>query len=151
MDRLRDLEELVAALDHGPLRVDAQIAHEGDVGDEELGHAAAVGGAVDLKDARTSERLGGGAEPFHGLLAGVCGVVIQVAGGDVDRAQHGGSLPVEQRFSSDPVRVPRTQAAPSPRSVRSASVRTLSRSAAVMCWSRSMSAVRESGANGFVR
>ena len=51
-------EELVAAVHHLPVGVDADAAEQRHVGREQLGDAAAVGGGVDVEDPRALQRLG---------------------------------------------------------------------------------------------
>ena len=51
-------EELVAAVHHLPVGVDADAAQQRHVGREQLGDAAAVGGGVEVEDPRALQRLG---------------------------------------------------------------------------------------------
>ena len=89
MDRLRDAEELVAAVDDLPLGLDAEIAEQRDVGREELGDAAAVRGGVDVEDPGTGERRGGGADALDRLVAGDLAVVVEVLLEKGDAFEHG--------------------------------------------------------------
>ena len=50
VDRLRDLEELLVAVDDAPLRGDAEVIEQRDLREEDLGDAAAVLGRVDVQD-----------------------------------------------------------------------------------------------------
>ncbi len=61
---LGDAEELVAAVDHLPLGLEADIAGERDVGREQFGDAAAVRGGVHVEDAGAWQRLGELADAF---------------------------------------------------------------------------------------
>ena len=54
---LRDREELVAAVHHLPVGVDADAAQQRDVGGQQLGDAAAVRGGVEVEDPRALQRL----------------------------------------------------------------------------------------------
>ena len=56
--RLGDGEELVAAVHHLPVGVDADAPEQRHVGGEQLGDAAAVRGGVEVEDPRALERLG---------------------------------------------------------------------------------------------
>ena len=58
VDLLRDGEELVAAVDDLPLGLDAEVAEQRNVGGEELGDAAAVGGRVHVEHPLARERRG---------------------------------------------------------------------------------------------
>ncbi len=49
--RLRDREELVAAVDHLPFRVDAEILQQRDMGGQQLGDPAAVRSGVHVEHA----------------------------------------------------------------------------------------------------
>ena len=73
MDPLRDLEEGGIALDHHPAHVDAGGAAVRDERREQLGHAAAAGGRVDVPDRTPLEvparALGRPLEPLPLLLA----------------------------------------------------------------------------------
>ena len=91
--RLGDREELVAAVDDLPLRLDAEAAQERDVGREELGHATAVRGGVDVEHPRPPERLGQGPDALDRLDAGDLLVVSQ--------------LLFEERHAFEHVEVPR--------------------------------------------
>ena len=51
MDRLRDVEELVLAVDDPPLGVEAGVAHERHERVEDLGDAAAERGGGEMEDA----------------------------------------------------------------------------------------------------
>ena len=67
VDRLGDVEEPVGTLDHDPRRLDAEVVHERDLRLEQLGDAAAVGGAADVQDpagpGAGAPRLGGDRGP----------------------------------------------------------------------------------------
>ena len=56
VDVLGDAEELVAAVDHLPLGLDAEVAQQRDVGREQLGDAAAVRGRVHVEHSLARER-----------------------------------------------------------------------------------------------
>jgi hypothetical protein len=53
---LRRAEELGAAAQHLPVGVQAEVAQQGDRGAQQLGDAAAIGGRVDVQDARAAQR-----------------------------------------------------------------------------------------------
>ena len=57
VDRLGDVVELVAALDHAPLGVEPGVDHERDQRVLDLGHAAAERGGGEVQDALALERL----------------------------------------------------------------------------------------------
>ena len=86
---LRDAEELVAAVDHLPLGLDAEIAQQRDVGGEQLGDAAAVRGGVHVQDPGTGERRGGGADALDRLVARDLAVVVEVLLQEWDAFEHG--------------------------------------------------------------
>ena len=65
MDRLRDVEELVLAVDDAPLGVEARVAHERDERVEDLGDAAAESRRGEMKDALARERLGERLQLLH--------------------------------------------------------------------------------------
>jgi hypothetical protein len=56
--QLGDVEELLAAKDHMPVRVQADVAHQRDDRVEDLGDAAAERGRADVEHALPLERLG---------------------------------------------------------------------------------------------
>ena len=62
VDPLGDLEELGVALDHGPARVDAGALRVADQREQQLDHAAALGGRADVPDRALAEQLAGGAD-----------------------------------------------------------------------------------------
>ena len=57
VDRLRDVEELILAVDDAPLGVEPGVAHERDERVEDLGHAAAEGRRREVQHAPARERL----------------------------------------------------------------------------------------------
>ena len=61
---LRDGEELVAAVHHLPVGVDADAAEQRDVGGQQLGDAAAVRGRVDVEHPRAPQRFGERSDAF---------------------------------------------------------------------------------------
>ena len=65
VDRLRDVEELVLAVDDAPLGVEAGVAHERDERVEDLGDAAAESRRGEMKDALARERLGERLQLLH--------------------------------------------------------------------------------------
>ena len=68
VDPLGDLEELGVALDHGPARVDAGALRVADQRQQQLHHAAALGGRADVPDRALAEQLAGGADAVRELL-----------------------------------------------------------------------------------
>ena len=71
-------EELVAAVDHLPLGLDAEVAEQRDVRREQLGDAAAVRGRVHVQHPRAAQRRGQLADPLErSRLDGVL-VVVEV-------------------------------------------------------------------------
>jgi hypothetical protein len=58
VDRLGDVEELVAAVDHAPLGLDADVVQQRDQGVLDLGDAAAEGGGRQVQHALAAQRLG---------------------------------------------------------------------------------------------
>ena len=85
---LRDREELVTAVDDLPLGFDAQAAQERHVRREELGHASAVGGGVDVEDPRAAKRLGQLDDPLDRIGAGDVLVVRQLLFQQRDAFEH---------------------------------------------------------------
>ena len=65
VDRLRDREELVLAVDDPPLDVEADVLHQRDEGVVDLGHAAAERRRRDMDDSLPLERLGETADVVH--------------------------------------------------------------------------------------
>jgi len=55
VDRLRDREEALVARDHLPLGDEAQVVQDRDDRAQELGHASAVGGGVQVEDAQAAQ------------------------------------------------------------------------------------------------
>jgi len=86
--RLRDAEELVAAVDDLLLRLDAEIAEQRDVGGEELGDTAPVRGGVDMQDPGTGEGRRGGPDALDRLVAGDLPVVVEVLFEKGDAFEH---------------------------------------------------------------
>ncbi|MCA1726609.1 MAG: hypothetical protein LC722_02835 [Actinobacteria bacterium] len=80
VDGLGHREEFVVALDELPLGLDADVAEQADVGEQQLGHAAAEGGAVEMDQAEALERAGDLHEPLDRLVAGGLPVGVQVFG-----------------------------------------------------------------------
>ena len=68
----------------------AEVAHQRDLGEQQLGHAAAEVGRVQLEDARAlasaRRRV---AQSIDGLLAGRLDQLVDVSGGNGDEGQHG--------------------------------------------------------------
>jgi hypothetical protein len=57
VNRLRGAEELGLARDHAPVHGQPEIAKQRHAGAQQLRDAAAIGGSVQLEDARTAQRL----------------------------------------------------------------------------------------------
>ena len=89
MHGLGDGEELVAAVDHLPVGVDADAAQQRDVGGEQLGDAAAVGGGVDVEDPGALQRLGQRPDAVDRLDADDARVVAEVLLEQRDAFEHG--------------------------------------------------------------
>ena len=95
---LGDREELVAAVDHLPLGVDADIAEQRDVGGEQLGDAAAVRGRVDVQHpgaARAARRARGSVRASRARRRrrsrrGACRAAARVRATDLLRRQRAG-------------------------------------------------------------
>ena len=110
---LGDGEELVAAVHHLPVGVDADAAQQRHVGGEQLGDAAAVRGGVDVQHARALQRLRQLADLVDDLGADHPRVVVDVLLEQGDAVEHGHSgVPgtgISVNLSSDALRsrVPR--------------------------------------------
>jgi hypothetical protein len=87
--QLRHREELLRALEQLPVRVDAHVLEQGDLGIQQLRHAAPEAGAAHLDQAAPLEGGGGLPEPLHGLLAGGFSEVLEPPlVGDGNAAEH---------------------------------------------------------------
>ena len=84
VDRLRDVEELVLAVDDPPLGVEARVLHERDERVQDLGHAAAERGRREVQDAQALERLRERGDLVHETAPGDRGVVRENLVTDVD-------------------------------------------------------------------
>ena len=73
---LGDAEELVAAVDHLPLGLDAEVAQQRNVRREQLGDTAAVRGRVHVQHACAAQRRGQLPDPLE--RAGLDGVLVVV-------------------------------------------------------------------------
>ena len=65
VNRLRDREELVLALDDPPLHVQADVLHEWDQGVVDLGHATPEGRRREMDDPLSLQRFGQSADLVH--------------------------------------------------------------------------------------
>ena len=89
VDGLRDGEELVAAVHHLPVGIDADAAEQGDVGGEQLGDAAAVRGGVEVEHPRPRRGCGELADPFDDIAPDDARVVVEVLFEQRDAVEHG--------------------------------------------------------------
>ena len=89
VDRLRDVPELVAALDDPPLGVEARAAHERDERVIDLRHAAAECRGRKVDDALALERLREPADLVHQTTSRNRGVVGKRLVSGVDELEHG--------------------------------------------------------------
>ena len=85
----RDREELVAAVHHLPVGVDADAAEQGDVGRQQLGDAAAVRGRVEVEHPRLTQGCGELADPFDDIAPDDARVVVEVLFEQRDTVEHG--------------------------------------------------------------
>ena len=84
VDRLRDVEELVLAVDDPPLDVKARVAHERHKRVEDLCHAAAEGRRRKVQNALAGEGLRQRADLVHQAASGDRSVVPEMLRPDVD-------------------------------------------------------------------
>ena len=89
VDRLRDVEELIRALDDPPLDVEPGVAHQRNQRVVDLGDAAAEGRRGQVYDALALKRLGEPPDLIHQPTRGDSGVVRQRLGPGVDELKHG--------------------------------------------------------------
>src|SRR6185437_6545624 len=89
VDRLRDVPELVTALDDPPLRIEARADHERDERVVDLRHASAECRGRKMDDALALERLGKPADLVHETTSRNRGVVGKRLMSGVDELQHG--------------------------------------------------------------
>jgi hypothetical protein len=112
--RLRDREEIVAAVHHVPLGVDTHVAQESNVRREQLGDAAAVRGGVEMQYAGALQRFGQAPNPIEDSGFDDVGVIVEVL--------------VEQRYAFEQRWLPgATRTADSGQSIRCATRGRLSR------------------------
>ena len=91
MDRLRDVEELVPALDDPPLDVEPRVPHERHERVQNLGHASAERGRGEVQHALAFERTGKLADLLHETARCNRRVLGQQLRPDVDQLKlHGG-------------------------------------------------------------
>ena len=88
VDRLGDVEKLVAAVDHAPLGLDADVVQQRDQGVLDLGDAAAEGGGREMDDPLALERLGQSANLVHEAARRDRRVVAQSLVTDVYELEH---------------------------------------------------------------
>ena len=87
VDRLRDVEELVLAVDDPPLDVEARVRHQRHERVVDLGDAAAERGRRDVHDALALQRLGEPLDLVHQTARDQRGVVAERLVADVDEWQ----------------------------------------------------------------
>ena len=85
VDRLRDVEELVLAVDDLPLGLEPGVTHERDERVEDLGDTAAEGGRGEVQHALAGEGLRKRPDLVHEAACSNRGVVTEVLRPDVDR------------------------------------------------------------------
>ena len=90
MDLLRHGEELVAAVHHLPLGVDADAAEQRHMGGEQLGDAAAVRGCVDVEDPLAGEWPAELADAFERFGPDDVQVVVELLFQQRDAFEHAG-------------------------------------------------------------
>ncbi len=76
MQSLRNREEPQVSLDHVPMGVQADVAHQRDQGGEELRHTTAVCGGVHVEDSLALQGLGGIPKSIQVFLADYASIVI---------------------------------------------------------------------------
>ena len=86
--RLRDVEELIAALHHLPVGGETNIVHERHQRAENLGDAAAEGGCIDVENAGASEAVRQPEDFFCSFLADDRAVRLERLWGRRDRTEH---------------------------------------------------------------
>ena len=105
---LRDREERVRALDHLPRGLDPEVVHQADLGQQELGHPAAIGGRVDMQHPSAGERHRGRAEALDRIVAGDLTVLVEAPRWDWDRRKH-----ADDSYPTRTARKPRVCSIPS--------------------------------------
>ena len=100
VDRLRDAEELVGALDDPPLDVEPRIDHQRDQRVVDLGHAAAERGRREMHDALAAQRLGETVDLLHQAARRQRRIVGEGLVSGVDELEHQRGVP-EGAYTQD--------------------------------------------------
>ena len=87
---LRDAEELLGAFDDLPRRGDAEVVHQANLTEEQLGDAAAEGRGAEVQDARTGEWGRDFEEPVHRFVTCDPSILVCAAGRYRDGGEHRG-------------------------------------------------------------
>ena len=93
VDRLRDAEELVGALDDPPLDAEPRIGHQRDQRVVDLGDAAAESGRRKMHDALAAQRLGEAVDLLHQAARRQRRIVGEGLVSGVDELEHQRGVP----------------------------------------------------------